>query len=100
MISMYTANLIRSTGMTGGTTDVAIFLAQACRGHFDNTWKMVVIFCQLVAFWLGGWVSFYATLRWTSLALLVSAIVYVAIGVSLIAFVGLFKFGAIGSVGL
>ncbi|CAB9499014.1 membrAne [Seminavis robusta] len=89
MSSLYSANLIRSTGVTGTVTDIGIFLGQMLRGNKKNTWNLVVLLCLFMSFWTGGFVSFYATNKFTQFSLLVNAGLYFLIGASLIFFLTL-----------
>jgi uncharacterized membrane protein YoaK (UPF0700 family) len=84
--SLYSANLIRSTHLTGTTTDIGLFSGQWLRGHRTNLYKMVVLICLAVAFWMGGIVAFIATQQFASHSLLFSAAFYMIIGLSLVAF--------------
>ena len=42
MTSMYSSNLIRTTHLTGTTTDIGIILGQLARGHHKLAWKLYV----------------------------------------------------------
>ena len=84
MSSLYSANLIRSTHFTGTTTDIGLFFGQVVRGNYKNLWKLQVLVGLTIAFWFGGFVSFYSTHRFTSLSLLFNAGLFLAIGVVLL----------------
>lgn len=84
--SLYSKNLIRSTGFTGTSTDIGIFLGQFLRGNRKNTWKLIVMLCLLLSFWLGGLVSLYATTEFLQFSLLVNASLYLLIGMFVVAF--------------
>ena len=84
--TIYSANLIRSTGVTGTSTDIGIFLGQHLRGNRKNTWKLIVLLCLWISFWMGGLVSLYATSAFTHLSLLFNGALYLLIGGSLVLF--------------
>lgn len=84
--SAYSENLIRSTGFTGPSSDIAIYIAQLCRGDTTNIWRLTVLTSLLLSFWVGGIVSFYSARRLTSFSLLINAGLFVVIGVSLVIF--------------
>ena len=84
--SMYSANLIRTTHMTGLSTDVGLFLGQLIRGNTKNLWKLQILIGLGLSFWLGGFVSLFAAKHLTSNSLLVNAALFLAIGCALIFF--------------
>ena len=84
--STYSSNLIRSSGMTGSSTDIGIFLGQLARGNYANAWKLVVLFVLAVSFYAGGVVSFFATREFTTLSLLFNSALFLLIGLLLVAF--------------
>ena len=86
MSSIYSANLIRSTHLTGTSTDIGLFIGQIIRGNRTNLWKLVVLISLALAFWLGGVASFFVTAYFTSYSLLFNAGLFFLIGTSLICF--------------
>ena len=86
MSSIYSGNLIRSTHLTGTSTDIGIFAGQLLRGNTQNNWKLLVLVGLALSFWVGGVVSFYATQRFTSYSLLFNALLFVMVGGMLVAF--------------
>jgi uncharacterized membrane protein YoaK (UPF0700 family) len=84
--STYSSNLIRSSGMTGSSTDIGIFFGQLARGNYANAWKLIVLFVLAVSFYAGGVVSFFATREFTSLSLLFNSALFLLIGLLLVAF--------------
>ena len=84
--SMYSANLIRSTHLTGTSTDIGLFIGQLISGNKQNLWKLRVLLCLTTAFWIGGLISFYATTHFTHFSLLFSAGLFLLIGAQLIYF--------------
>lgn len=84
--SIYSRSLIRSTALSGATTDIGIFIGQCLRGNRANLWRLVVLLCLVASFWTGSFVSFYATSKLLHFSLLVNAGLYSLIGGCLIAF--------------
>ncbi|CAB9519687.1 membrAne [Seminavis robusta] len=84
--SLYSQNLIRSTGITGTTTDIGIFTGQLLRGNCANTWKIGVLLSLWSSFWCGGLVSFFATSSLLHFSLLFNAGLFLIIGASVIVF--------------
>lgn len=84
--SIYSANLIRSTHLTGTSTDIGLFIGQAIRGNFKNFWRLTVLVSLATAFWLGGVVSYFSTRHFTSSSLLFNSGLFFLIGCSLIYF--------------
>jgi hypothetical protein len=84
--SMYSANLIRTTHMTGTTTDIGLFIGQWLRGNRVNTWKLHILLGLAASFWTGGLCSFYAVEVWVEDTLLFNA------GIFLLLFVGIVLF--------
>lgn len=84
--SIYSGNLIRSTGVTGTTTDIGLLLGQFLRGNREKTWKLCVLIVLAVAYWCGAFISFYATQHFTTYSLLFNAGLFLLIGGSLFAF--------------
>ena len=80
LTSTHTANLCRTAHFSGISSDIGTFLGQVIRGNYQNLTKLKV-FCSLgLAFFLGGYVSFYATDKFASSSLLFSAFLYFIIG--------------------
>lgn len=86
MSSMYTANLIRSTHMTGTTSDIGMYLGQTLRGNFQNTWRIVVLAGLASSFLLGGAASYRALTRFPGAALTFNACLFGAVGVGCITY--------------
>merc|ERR1719401_2306355 len=87
MTSMYSANLIRTTHLTGTSTDIGLIFGQMLRGNWKNFWKFKVLVGLASSFWLGGLVSFYAASAFLSHSLWFSAALFLAIGLTHVAFV-------------
>lgn len=59
--SMYSANLLRTSHLTGTTTDIGLFLGMALRGNRTNNWKLYILIGLAVSFWLGSISGFLAS---------------------------------------
>jgi uncharacterized membrane protein YoaK (UPF0700 family) len=81
--SMYTSNLIRTTHLTGTSTDIGLILGQMTRGNWDNAWKCGVLCSLAASFWFGGIMSFFSTQYFDhcGLYLAFSAVLFLVIGV-------------------
>mmetsp|Transcript_12495 Transcript_12495/g.17214 ORF Transcript_12495/g.17214 Transcript_12495/m.17214 type:complete len:196 (-) Transcript_12495:251-838(-) len=84
---MYSANLIRTTHLTGTSTDIGLFLGQVLRGNFTNAWKLGVLTSLAISFWLGSFVSFFAVLEFRGHALIFNAGLFFLIGILSIIYV-------------
>ena len=84
--SAYSANLIRSTHMSGITSDLGMIFGQMVGGNFANAWRFVVLSGLCSSFLVGGVVSWFAVNRFKSLALVFNALLYFAIAMATIAF--------------
>ena len=84
--SMYSANLIRSTHLTGTSTDIGLYVGQLLRGETKHVWKLLVLICLAASFWLGGLISFWATKYFHQFSLLFNAGLYILIGIGFVCF--------------
>ena len=82
MTSMYSANLIRTTHLTGTSTDIGLIIGQMLRGNWKNYWKFKVLVGLATFFWLGGFISFYSASWLMSWSLWFSAALFLMIGVT------------------
>ena len=82
--SMYSANLIRTTHLTGTTTDIGLFIGMAVRGNRSNNWKLYILMGLATAFWIGSLVGFYASRAKRQYSLIFNAGFLFAIGASVI----------------
>mmetsp|Transcript_29906 Transcript_29906/g.64453 ORF Transcript_29906/g.64453 Transcript_29906/m.64453 type:complete len:638 (-) Transcript_29906:201-2114(-) len=87
MTSTYSANLIRTTHLTGTSTDIGLIMGQMIRGNWKNYWKFKVLVGLAASFWLGSLISFYSASAFLSNSLWFSAALYLAIGLSHVTFV-------------
>ena len=84
MSSSYSGNLIRSTHLTGTSTDIGLILGQIVRGNYANVWKFFVLTCLALSFWLGGVISFFSVQYFKSTSLVFNAGLFLAIGIGCI----------------
>jgi len=84
--SAYTANLIRSSHMSGITSDIGMIIGQMLGGNFQNVWRATVLSGLASSFVFGGIASFYAVTKYKSLALIFNAAFLFCIAASAIAF--------------
>ncbi|KAL3764452.1 hypothetical protein ACHAW5_000116 [Stephanodiscus triporus] len=87
MSSMYTANLIRTSHLTGTSTDIGLILGQMLRGNWKNFWRLKVLVGLTSSFWVGGLISFYAATEFFHRALWFSAGLFFGIGMTHLAYV-------------
>ena len=85
--SIYSANLIRTSHLTGASTDIGLILGQMARGHYDNYWKLIVLLLLAFFFAAGSAVSHSAIQAFASLALVFNACFFFAISLGCIAYV-------------
>lgn len=88
--SMYTANLIRTTHLTGTTTDIGLFIGQFLRGNRSNLWKLYILAGLATSFWTGSLTGYEASKFKGSHALIMNAAFFFAMGCSIIIY---FVFG-------
>ncbi|KAL7550917.1 hypothetical protein ACHAWF_014119 [Thalassiosira exigua] len=87
MTSTYSANLIRTSHLTGTSTDIGLIMGQMLRRNFKNFWKFKVLVGLASSFWLGGLISFYSASAFLSKSLWFSAALYLTIGLTHVTFV-------------
>lgn len=85
--STYSANLIRTSHLTGTSTDIGLIMGQMLRGNWKNYWKFKVLVGLASSFWLGSFISFFSVSAFLSYALWFSAALYLAIGLTHLSFV-------------
>jgi len=84
--SMYTANLIRTTHLTGTTTDIGLFVGQFLRGNRSNLWKLYILAGLATSFWIGSLTGYEAAKFKGSHALIMNAAFFFAMGCSIITY--------------
>lgn len=82
--SMYSANLIRTTHLTGTTTDIGLFIGQWIRGNRSNNWKLYILSGLATSFWIGSLSGYEASKYWRQHSLIFNATFFFAIGCSII----------------
>mmetsp|Transcript_25945 Transcript_25945/g.39899 ORF Transcript_25945/g.39899 Transcript_25945/m.39899 type:complete len:594 (+) Transcript_25945:107-1888(+) len=82
MTSTYSANLIRTSHLTGTSTDIGLIAGQMLRGNMKNYWKFKVLVGLAASFWLGGLISFYSAQKFLSQSLWFSAALYLLVGMT------------------
>ncbi|KAK1744405.1 hypothetical protein QTG54_004938 [Skeletonema marinoi] len=82
MTSTYSANLIRTSHLTGTSTDIGLIAGQMLRGNMKNYWKFKVLVGLAASFWFGGLISFYSAQRFLSQSLWFSAALYLLVGMT------------------
>jgi len=87
MTSLYSANLIRTTHLTGTSTDIGLILGQLMRGEMKNMWKLKVLVGLASSFWLGSFISFYSASYFLSRSLWFSVALFLVIGLCHLTFV-------------
>jgi uncharacterized membrane protein YoaK (UPF0700 family) len=87
MSSMYTANLIRTSHLTGTSTDIGLILGQMLRGNWKNYWRLKVLVGLASSFSFGGLISFYAATEYFHRAFWFSAGLFFGIGMAHLAYV-------------
>eukprot|EP00571_Detonula_confervacea_P002401 CAMPEP_0172313388 /NCGR_PEP_ID=MMETSP1058-20130122/20144_1 /TAXON_ID=83371 /ORGANISM="Detonula confervacea, Strain CCMP 353" /LENGTH=554 /DNA_ID=CAMNT_0013027033 /DNA_START=179 /DNA_END=1843 /DNA_ORIENTATION=- len=85
--STYSANLIRTSHLTGTSTDIGLIIGQMIRGNWKNYWKFKVLVGLASSFWFGGLISFYSVSAFLSNSLWFSAALYLTIGLTHLSFV-------------
>lgn len=89
MSSTYTANLIRTSHLTGTSTDIGLIFGQMLRGNWKNYWKFKVLIGLAISFWVGSLISFYSASQFLSMSLCFSAALFLLIGMTHVTFVAL-----------
>mmetsp|Transcript_1417 Transcript_1417/g.1882 ORF Transcript_1417/g.1882 Transcript_1417/m.1882 type:complete len:456 (-) Transcript_1417:291-1658(-) len=87
MTSMYSANLIRTSHLTGTSTDIGLIIGQMLRGNYEDFFKLGVLVSLAISFWLGGLTSFYAVMKFRGFALIFNAVFFFLIGIGCVIFV-------------
>lgn len=78
--SVHTANLCRTSHYSGISSDIGTFSGQCIGGNTTNAFKLKVFLGLAASFWLGGYVSYFATEVYTSSSLVFPAIFDLLIG--------------------
>ena len=84
--SAYSQNLVRTSHMSGITSDLGMLMGQIVRGNFANAWRCLVLFGLATSFLSGGVVSYLAVKALGSKALFFSSGLYLWIALTIIGF--------------
>ena len=82
MTSTFSANLIRSSHLTGTTTDIGLILGQILRGTKTSVWKLKVLIALAASFFIGSLVSYPATMHMGFSTMVVNIAVFFFTGVA------------------
>ena len=72
LTSKYSNNIVRTTHLTGTTTDLGITIAHLCKGRPEELWKLQLYTCTVLSFFCGGCLGCFAFFHWNHFALLLS----------------------------
>lgn len=81
LTSKYSKNLVRSTHMTGCTTDFGLIMGHALIGKDEETWKLPLLGCSIFTFFIGGIVGSWMYEMYAHYALLFSIILTIVAGI-------------------
>lgn len=84
--SMYTANLIRTTHLTGITTDIGLFVGQVLCGNRMNLWRLYILAGLAFSFFLGSLGGYAASVVEREYALIMNACFFYGFGISIIVY--------------
>mmetsp|Transcript_14160 Transcript_14160/g.30773 ORF Transcript_14160/g.30773 Transcript_14160/m.30773 type:complete len:418 (+) Transcript_14160:228-1481(+) len=82
--SMYSANLLRTSHMTGTTTDIGLFVGMALRGNRTNNWKLYILIGLAISFWTGSIAGFFASQDKRQYSLIFNTAFFVAISLCVV----------------
>ncbi len=60
MTSKYSGNAVRTTHLTGASTDMGIALGHILKGRYDEWWKVQLHGVAVVGFFIGGVLGYFA----------------------------------------
>jgi len=81
--SSLTSNLVRSAHFSGITSDIGTYVGQIARGNIKNVDRLKTFLRLALSFWIGGFLSFYSANEFGGANLLISAGLYLVIGLVL-----------------
>lgn len=87
LTSKYSKNLVRSTHMTGCTTDFGLILGHLFIGKDEEAWKIPLLGCSIVSFFIGGIFGTFVYEVYAHYALLLSINITILAGVVHLLFV-------------
>lgn len=80
------AHMIRTTHLTGTTTNIGLLIGQSFRGNRTNEWRLWILTGLAAAFWTGSLLGYYASRAVHGLALAANAVFFFLIAVALITY--------------
>lgn len=80
MTTKYSGSVVRTTHMTGASTDIGLTLGRLCKGDYAEVWKLQLLVPLLISFLVGGVASVPAFKSLGKDALLVNVVVFFSIG--------------------
>jgi uncharacterized membrane protein YoaK (UPF0700 family) len=89
MTSVYSSNLIRTSHLSGATTDIGVILGQLLRGNTINLWRMYVLLLLMLSFVVGSLLSYPAAKAWGTNAIIVNTVIFGSTGIAASVFVTL-----------
>ena len=80
MTTKYSGSIIRTTHLTGASTDIGLALGRMVIGDYRDSWKLQVLVPLFISFFTGGFLSKFAVDRMGRLSLLVNVLIFFNIG--------------------
>lgn len=81
LTSKYSKNLVRSTHMTGCTTDFGLIMGHALIGKDEEAWKLPLLGFSIISFFMGGILGSFLYEIYAHYALLFSIVVTIITGI-------------------
>jgi len=81
MTTRYSGNVIRTTHLSGTTTDIGIIIGHMVRGRYKEYWKLELYIPMCISYVLGSICGYEAYLEWGFTSLLVSVGITTLVGV-------------------
>jgi uncharacterized membrane protein YoaK (UPF0700 family) len=85
--SIYSGNMIRTTHLTGTSTDIGLIIGQIFRGNYVNSFKLILLLSLTISFCLGATLSITMVEIYGFHAIIPNTILVLIIGILLIIFV-------------
>lgn len=85
--STYSGNLIRTTHLTGTTTDIGLIVGFILRGVYKDAWKLGVLVVLAVSYFLGALSSYYAVQEYGKLSLVANTIFFSSTGSCVVVYI-------------
>ena len=81
LTSKYSNNIIRTTHLTGTTTDMGITIAHVMKGRTDEAWKIGLQVISIMGFFTGGVLGSFAFHHWNHYALVLNILFNMTCGI-------------------